>query len=650
MQFDQYTVTLLMLAPNPPPLDGAALDDLQDEHMAHLADLHEAGHLLAAGPLPGAEGRLFRGTQHLARGHRRGAPSARRASRPGGHRGPVPGGGPPLDGAGRRDPLRPDPLPPLHGRGGRLSGPGGGGVGRYHAAIDRLRSLPWLRIARVLFALYLVGALISVWLPGDWRQADVALYRTDALAFWGHLGHPSLPHEYPLLAIIPFALTLIGPPSVGQDAFALGMAALFVLGFVAIRRWKGASSAWTYAAYTLAAGPATLLFRFDILPALMALGCLWMVERRRFGSAYPLMGLGTLVKLFPLVLLPVTLIAHGRAARGTGTWGTAWRLAGGAALCAVIVAAGFALGHVIDPAHGLGAITYNIGRPVQVESVPATVMWLGSLVGVAARPVYASTSYDLVGGLSGVASAAGYVGLVVGMLWIWWRQLTGRMDTGRAMAGSLLVLLCTDGVLSTQYLLWVAPLVAVVEGYRFRWLAVFLLTALIFPVLYQVAVEYSPVLRYSGWFLAGIAARNVLLVVCTVLFLAGGEGSADAELAPGGAVGDRVRPADRTPSTERTPERTPLPQLHHHGLTDAGGLPDASRSGRREAPSPPESGHPRAGRRLHGRVRRRRAPLRHQQDRPRRLLLALGGDRPARAPPARLHAPGPVRIPTPTDR
>jgi uncharacterized protein YciI len=61
MQFDHYTVTLLILRSDAPPLDDAALDVLQDEHMAHLADLHEAGHLLAAGPLLGSEDRPFRG-------------------------------------------------------------------------------------------------------------------------------------------------------------------------------------------------------------------------------------------------------------------------------------------------------------------------------------------------------------------------------------------------------------------------------------------------------------------------------------------------------------------------------------------------------------------------------------------------------------
>jgi uncharacterized protein YciI len=61
MQFDQFTVTLLVLRPDAPQLDEAAAAALQDAHMAHLADLHDAGHLLACGPLLGAPDREFRG-------------------------------------------------------------------------------------------------------------------------------------------------------------------------------------------------------------------------------------------------------------------------------------------------------------------------------------------------------------------------------------------------------------------------------------------------------------------------------------------------------------------------------------------------------------------------------------------------------------
>ncbi len=51
MEFDRYTIVLLMLRPDAPEMTEDEANALQDAHMAHLADLHEAGHLLAAGPL-----------------------------------------------------------------------------------------------------------------------------------------------------------------------------------------------------------------------------------------------------------------------------------------------------------------------------------------------------------------------------------------------------------------------------------------------------------------------------------------------------------------------------------------------------------------------------------------------------------------------
>src|SRR5947209_8231890 len=66
MQFDQFTAVLLILRPDAPQLDEEAAAALQDAHMAYLADLHEAGYLLAAGPLIGDD--TFRGLSILAVG------------------------------------------------------------------------------------------------------------------------------------------------------------------------------------------------------------------------------------------------------------------------------------------------------------------------------------------------------------------------------------------------------------------------------------------------------------------------------------------------------------------------------------------------------------------------------------------------------
>jgi uncharacterized protein YciI len=51
VQLDRFTIALLILRPDAPILNQEAATRLQDAHLAHLADLHEAGFLLAAGPL-----------------------------------------------------------------------------------------------------------------------------------------------------------------------------------------------------------------------------------------------------------------------------------------------------------------------------------------------------------------------------------------------------------------------------------------------------------------------------------------------------------------------------------------------------------------------------------------------------------------------
>ena len=61
MQFDHFTITLLVLRPDAPEMDDATAGALQSEHLAHLADLHDQGILLAAGPLGGPADREYRG-------------------------------------------------------------------------------------------------------------------------------------------------------------------------------------------------------------------------------------------------------------------------------------------------------------------------------------------------------------------------------------------------------------------------------------------------------------------------------------------------------------------------------------------------------------------------------------------------------------
>jgi uncharacterized protein YciI len=63
MEFDRFTIGLLIRNPNAPKLSTNEENDLQDAHMAHLAQLHDDGVLLAAGPLQGPQDRDLRGME-----------------------------------------------------------------------------------------------------------------------------------------------------------------------------------------------------------------------------------------------------------------------------------------------------------------------------------------------------------------------------------------------------------------------------------------------------------------------------------------------------------------------------------------------------------------------------------------------------------
>jgi uncharacterized protein len=65
VEFDSFTAVLLILNPDGPKLSEDEENALQDAHMAHLADLHDAGQLVAAGPLADLPDRHYRGLSIL---------------------------------------------------------------------------------------------------------------------------------------------------------------------------------------------------------------------------------------------------------------------------------------------------------------------------------------------------------------------------------------------------------------------------------------------------------------------------------------------------------------------------------------------------------------------------------------------------------
>ena len=391
--------------------------------------------------------------------------------------------------------------------------------------IPRTAGPAWLTRNRVVLALaagVLVLALLR-YLPDAYGHGDIDLYHRYALAFWS--GSPpfhSLPAEYPMLALAPFTLTLLPPERDYVTVFGLWMLLLLAAGYVAIRRRESARTAEVCVAYLVLGGYATVLGRYDLVPAAAVVVAYWAARRRRFDLAYGLLAIGTLLKLYPLLLVPVVAIEQYRALGAHPLRVPPPRaVVRGLAIVAVTVAAGFALAAILDPSRWLGALDFNAHRPLQVESVPASLLWLTGLAGLPIAADRSYNSYNLLGQASGVIGFAADLALVGCCLLVYWRQLQRRIEFGRALTLCVLVVICANRVLSPQYLIWVLPLIAIVErDYDLVWLAVCALTTLIFPFAYDsTGLRGQPMpAEYPLYFPALIAVRNVLLVVATVRF------------------------------------------------------------------------------------------------------------------------------------
>jgi hypothetical protein len=411
-----------------------------------------------------------------------------------------------------------------------------------------------LQLAALGVAIWLAAQAINLTRYGaSVRNGDVLEYQRYAMAFW--FGSPlfrHLPVEYPPLTILPFTLTILPPLPDPVVLFAWWMGALLVVTYFWFRRYSSPGRAVVVIAYLLIGATSTVLARYDLFPALATLLALWACERGRFRLAHGLLAVGVLLKLYPAFLIPVVAAQHWRTLTATSlpaasgaapyAWRGSWRSelarlrhrarrwlasppvrAVGAELarCGGIIIAGFALAALLSPAGALSGFTYAGARPLQIESTPATLLWVASWFGIPAHPVYTFHSLNLVGPLDALLKPLSAVALAGGCLVVYWRLLRGRLSVGQAFVACLCVVLVTNKIFSPQYVIWVLPLVAYVMGLEYIWLTIGVLTTLIYPFIY-FAHPHIRLVAYDPLFLPVLALRNALLLYATLRVLRAG--------------------------------------------------------------------------------------------------------------------------------
>lgn len=233
--------------------------------------------------------------------------------------------------------------------------------------------------------------------------------------------------------------------------------------------------------------------RYDIVPALCAFWALDQAQQPHWTRAWIGSVLGFGLKLWPAMLWPVFLIAE---CRDTGRW--RWDR-----LAYSLLGAGVLMGlpALTNPRQAFTAWHYFLNRPVEVESLAASVtVLLGHFHLVYSYGSVNVQAHGLAHGVSTVLTGLGGVS-VVG---IWWQQLRGRIDVTDSAILTLLVVLLTSKIFSPQYLIWLAPWLAL-KKWNVLFILAFLTTTAEFPVawaLWPTRVIILVMVR-NAWLLCG---------------------------------------------------------------------------------------------------------------------------------------------------
>ncbi len=396
-----------------------------------------------------------------------------------------------------------------------------------------------------------------------WLNTDPARYQCYALTYWmGSTGaqflpaaqcsflHIStevqpplhmLPLEYPPLALIIFSLPIFAPLLYYQLVFAVLMALVSIFIYWLLLRFGPRGSALALVFYIFIGVLALVQERFDLVPAALTLLCLIAAERKYWTFAYIVLAFGFLIKIYPILFLPALFIAEQQDRHSIyiseqvstlkslplELWHTLlsiryWHWKNTLLFFSLVlgITGFFAIFNFKGAI--LSQLSYFANRPLQVESIGSTLLWLGTLIGFPVHIVFTFGSINIVSVLGGAVSNLSEILFIAGYIYSIYLLWRGKLDIVQTCIALLLIFIATGKVFSPQYLIWVIPLLAYSGAFDVLWLVVWggisLLTTIIYPYFYTRIID-SARIPYLPGFIQIVSARNMLFVFLTLAYL-----------------------------------------------------------------------------------------------------------------------------------
>ncbi|MBX6316144.1 MAG: hypothetical protein IRY99_25020, partial [Isosphaeraceae bacterium] len=218
------------------------------------------------------------------------------------------------------------------------------------------------------------------------------------------------------------------------------------------------------------------------------------------------------VKIFPAVVAGPAFVQEVRALRRSrllGTLALVLTIAVGTASWVAL-----ARGGVID------SMGYHVGRGLEIGSTySGIVMAAAQITGTEIRADYVHKAAEVMAPGAAWAARLALPVQAAALLFVMWRSWrAGPAELPRYAAASILAFIVTGKVLSPQYVMWVLPLVAVIEGRtgrkaRWLYLVVCLATTAVYPWSFMGLMHLEPLAAVI------LNLRNALLVALLMWLL-----------------------------------------------------------------------------------------------------------------------------------
>jgi hypothetical protein len=252
-----------------------------------------------------------------------------------------------------------------------------------------------------------------------------------------------------------------------------------------------------------------ILTRFDLWPTALAVLGLAALLSARHRVGFAVLGLATVAKLFPAILVPPALVYVWRR-RGRSEALTC------AAVCAAVVVVCFLPFVALSPGGVWESLRRQANRPLQIESLGSSVLLIAhQLFGYAVHVVVGHGSQNQAGSLPNELAAGLAVLQILAVVALWVAFARGPASPERLVrysAACVTAFIAFGKVLSPQFMVWLIALVPLVKGRRGLLASGFLAVALVLTQLWFPYRYWALTQRLDGTASWLVFARDLVLV------------------------------------------------------------------------------------------------------------------------------------------